>query len=244
VRVRLIDRLDHSGERSVGVLADVLDERLHNVSQHIAILRSADVVTRRHQGREVANGDRWRVAAGLFGRGAEVAERGVGDAVGVKVDRESVVGFDAFDEVFGRERTWAGELPSYALGAQPSRSRSADRQTRCRSVSGCAHHPLDSCPREVRKVVFLSADAQDGYGRREDVASVVEANAACQATPERGAKQLVEHPGAGATGTGDRVEKHLSRLGRVDGAGLYVHSRKGGAEGGAEAPAARREALV
>lgn len=53
VRVRLIDRLDEDGQRTVGTLAEALDERLHNVSQHLAILRSAGVVTRRHQGREV-----------------------------------------------------------------------------------------------------------------------------------------------------------------------------------------------
>lgn len=52
VRVRLVDRLDHEGERTVGALAESLDETLHNVSQHLAILRSAGAVKRRHQGRE------------------------------------------------------------------------------------------------------------------------------------------------------------------------------------------------
>jgi DNA-binding transcriptional ArsR family regulator len=51
-RVRLIDWLDQEGERTVGALAEALDERLHNVSQHLAVLRSAGAVTRRHHGRE------------------------------------------------------------------------------------------------------------------------------------------------------------------------------------------------
>lgn len=53
VRVRLIDELDREGELSVGALAQALGETLHNVSQHLAVLRSAGAVTRRQQGREV-----------------------------------------------------------------------------------------------------------------------------------------------------------------------------------------------
>lgn len=52
-RIRLVDCLDLGGERTVGALAHELDAPIHNVSQHLAILRSAGVVTRRHQGREV-----------------------------------------------------------------------------------------------------------------------------------------------------------------------------------------------
>ena len=50
--IRLIDRLDGDSERTVGTLAASLDETLHNVSQHLSVLRSAGAVTRRHQGRE------------------------------------------------------------------------------------------------------------------------------------------------------------------------------------------------
>ncbi len=53
VRVRLIQELDRNGEMTVGALAEVLGERLHNVSQHLALLRTAGVVQRRHRGREV-----------------------------------------------------------------------------------------------------------------------------------------------------------------------------------------------
>jgi DNA-binding transcriptional ArsR family regulator len=53
VRVRLLDRLELDGELAVGALAGALDERLHNVSRHLAILRTAGVVSRRHEGREV-----------------------------------------------------------------------------------------------------------------------------------------------------------------------------------------------
>lgn len=62
------------GERTVGALAEALDERLHDVSQHLSILRSARAVTRRHHGREViyqlsdpmALGVYEQVAAGLL----------------------------------------------------------------------------------------------------------------------------------------------------------------------------------
>jgi DNA-binding transcriptional ArsR family regulator len=53
LRVRLIDLLDREGEMAVGALAERLGESVHNVSQHLAILRSATVVSRRHRGREV-----------------------------------------------------------------------------------------------------------------------------------------------------------------------------------------------
>ncbi|UJA21643.1 helix-turn-helix transcriptional regulator [Thermoleophilia bacterium SCSIO 60948] len=53
VRVRMLDRLDADGEQTVGALADALDERLHNISQHLAVLRSAGAVSRRHHGRQV-----------------------------------------------------------------------------------------------------------------------------------------------------------------------------------------------
>lgn len=53
VRVRLVDRLEREGEMSVGALADALGESLHNVSQHLAILRTAGVVRRCNRGREV-----------------------------------------------------------------------------------------------------------------------------------------------------------------------------------------------
>ena len=52
LRVRLIDLLDREGEMPVGVLADMLGERIHNVSQHLGVLRSAAVVSRRHRGCE------------------------------------------------------------------------------------------------------------------------------------------------------------------------------------------------
>ena len=48
------------------------------------------------------------VAAGLLGRGREVGEGGVGDAVGVEAERGGVVGVEAFDEVLGGERAPAG----------------------------------------------------------------------------------------------------------------------------------------
>lgn len=53
VRVRLVDLLDRHGEMAVGALADALGENLHNVSQHLAVLRAAGIVQRRSQGREV-----------------------------------------------------------------------------------------------------------------------------------------------------------------------------------------------
>lgn len=53
LRVRLIDLLEREGEMAVGALAEALGERLHNVSQHLAVLRSAGVVSRRQRGREV-----------------------------------------------------------------------------------------------------------------------------------------------------------------------------------------------
>lgn len=53
MRVGLVDRLDLDGERSVGALAEALGESLHNVSQHLAVLRSAGLVRGRHEGREV-----------------------------------------------------------------------------------------------------------------------------------------------------------------------------------------------
>lgn len=80
VRVLLIDRLDEEGERTVGALAAALDERVHNVSQHQSILRSAGAVTRRHQGREVfyqltdpvAMGVYEQIAAGLLAQSARL----------------------------------------------------------------------------------------------------------------------------------------------------------------------------
>lgn len=54
VRVRLLDRLDDEGELTVGALANAVGESLHNTSQHLAILRAAGVVRRRHRGRAVA----------------------------------------------------------------------------------------------------------------------------------------------------------------------------------------------
>ena len=53
VRVRLVDLLEREGEMAVGALAEALGESLHNVSQHLAVLRAAAIVTRRHRGREV-----------------------------------------------------------------------------------------------------------------------------------------------------------------------------------------------
>lgn len=53
LRVRLVDLLAREGEMTVGALAEALGERLHNVSQHLAVLRSAGVVSRRQRGREV-----------------------------------------------------------------------------------------------------------------------------------------------------------------------------------------------
>lgn len=53
VRVRLVDTLEREGEMSVGALAEKLGESLHNVSQHLAILRAAGVVRRCHRGRKV-----------------------------------------------------------------------------------------------------------------------------------------------------------------------------------------------
>ncbi|MGH2745627.1 MAG: ArsR/SmtB family transcription factor [Thermoleophilaceae bacterium] len=52
VRVRIIDRLHLDGEQTVGGLAGLLGERLNNVSQHLAVLRVAGTVSRRHRGRE------------------------------------------------------------------------------------------------------------------------------------------------------------------------------------------------
>lgn len=37
----------------VGALAEALGESVHNVSQHLGVLRSAGIVRRRHRGREV-----------------------------------------------------------------------------------------------------------------------------------------------------------------------------------------------
>ncbi|MBA3261723.1 MAG: helix-turn-helix transcriptional regulator [Thermoleophilaceae bacterium] len=53
IRVRLIDLLEREGELSVGAVAETLGESLHNVSQHLAVLRSAGIVQRRRRGREV-----------------------------------------------------------------------------------------------------------------------------------------------------------------------------------------------
>lgn len=54
LRVRIVDLLEREGEMSsVGALAEALGESLHNVSQHLALLRSAAIVSRRHRGREV-----------------------------------------------------------------------------------------------------------------------------------------------------------------------------------------------
>ncbi|MGH2742422.1 MAG: ArsR/SmtB family transcription factor [Thermoleophilaceae bacterium] len=53
LRVRLVDLLEREGEMAVGALAEALGESVHNVSQHLAVLRSAAVVSRRHRGREV-----------------------------------------------------------------------------------------------------------------------------------------------------------------------------------------------
>lgn len=52
VRVRLVDALEREGQMSVGALAETLGESLHNVSQHLGVLRSAGIVRRRHRGRE------------------------------------------------------------------------------------------------------------------------------------------------------------------------------------------------
>lgn len=75
VRVRLVDRLDMDGERTVGALAEVLDERLHNVSQHLSILRSAGAVTRRRHGREVL----YQLSDGLAMRVYEQIAAGLAD---------------------------------------------------------------------------------------------------------------------------------------------------------------------
>ncbi len=53
VRVRLVDLLEREGEMAVGALAEALGERVQSVSQHLAVLRSAAVVSGRHRGREV-----------------------------------------------------------------------------------------------------------------------------------------------------------------------------------------------
>lgn len=53
LRVRIVDLLEREGEMSVGALDEALGESLHNVSQHLALLRSAAIVSRRHRGREV-----------------------------------------------------------------------------------------------------------------------------------------------------------------------------------------------
>lgn len=53
VRIRLIGRLQASGEQSVGTLAESLGLSIHNVSQHLAMLHRAGVVVRRRKGREV-----------------------------------------------------------------------------------------------------------------------------------------------------------------------------------------------
>lgn len=50
------------------------------------------------RGLHVADGDGRSVSAGLLGRGAEVAERRVGDAVRVEVERRGVVRLEAFQE--------------------------------------------------------------------------------------------------------------------------------------------------
>ena len=66
--------------------------------------RRAVAAARKAQGRrgvlDLANGDGWSVAAGLLGRGTEVAERRVGDAVGFEVQGGGVVGFEAFHKGF------------------------------------------------------------------------------------------------------------------------------------------------
>lgn len=53
VRIRVIGRLQASGEQSVGTLAESLGLSIHNVSQHLALLHRAGVVIRRRKGREV-----------------------------------------------------------------------------------------------------------------------------------------------------------------------------------------------
>ena len=51
VRVRLIETLDRAGEASVGDLAEAVGVSVYDASQHLKVLRSAGVVTRRQEGR-------------------------------------------------------------------------------------------------------------------------------------------------------------------------------------------------
>jgi hypothetical protein len=60
----------------------------------------------------LADGDGRSVAAGLLGRGLKVAERRVGDAVGVGVEGCGVFGIEAFDQVLGGERPAVATLPT------------------------------------------------------------------------------------------------------------------------------------
>jgi hypothetical protein len=61
--------------------------------------RVATVVSALH----LADGDGRGVAAGLLGRGRQLAERRVGDAVGIEVEGGGVLGIEAFDQVLGGE---------------------------------------------------------------------------------------------------------------------------------------------
>jgi ArsR family transcriptional regulator len=49
-RLRLIDALRDDAERSVGELADVIGASYPNVSQHLNVMRDADLVTSRRNG--------------------------------------------------------------------------------------------------------------------------------------------------------------------------------------------------
>jgi DNA-binding transcriptional ArsR family regulator len=53
VRIRLLDQLDRGGEQPVGVLAQEIDQSLHNTSQHLAVLLQAGAVVRHRRGRQV-----------------------------------------------------------------------------------------------------------------------------------------------------------------------------------------------
>lgn len=78
-RVRLILALRDAGEMSVNHLADLLDKSPASVSQHLAKLRLARMVTTRQDGTRVFYGLADEHAAGLVTEAIKQAEHSVAD---------------------------------------------------------------------------------------------------------------------------------------------------------------------
>jgi len=83
----------------------------------------------------LTDGDRWSVAAGLFGRSGQVSKRGVGDAIGVELEVGSIVPTEAFYDHLGGEHTPAG-----CAGLDASRL--VDLVAECRDLRASAGRDL------------------------------------------------------------------------------------------------------